>query len=111
MPSKAIWTTRPTSSFVGSTPTATWCSAAPWTTTTWAEGRGGIPAALGAVQAAPTVITIDSDRLYPPNLQTELVQFLPGRPDHHVVHSALGHDGFLVETAQIGPLVTAALDR
>jgi homoserine O-acetyltransferase len=75
------------------------------------RGRGGIPAALGAVQAASTVVAIDSDRLYPPNLQTELARFLPGRGDHHVVHSMLGHDGFLVETPQIGPLVAAALKR
>ena len=73
------------------------------------RGRGGIPAALGRVRAASTVIAIDSDRLYPPNLQAELAAFLPGPPRHHVVSSPLGHDGFLVETGQIGPLVAAAV--
>jgi homoserine O-acetyltransferase len=75
------------------------------------RGRGGIATALGAVRAASTVVAIDSDRLYPPSLQTELTRFLPGRPDHHVVHSMLGHDGFLLEIPQIGPLVSAALKR
>jgi homoserine O-acetyltransferase len=75
------------------------------------RGRGGVRSALGSIQAASTVIAIDSDRLYPPSLQEELAGLLPGRPDHHVVHSPLGHDGFLVETGQIGPLVTGALGR
>jgi homoserine O-acetyltransferase len=75
------------------------------------RGRGGIAAALSLVQAASTIIAIDSDRLYPPNLQDELARLLPGRPRHHTVHSPLGHDGFLVETDQIGPLVAGALEH
>ena len=74
------------------------------------RGRGGVAKALSGVRAASTVVTIDSDRLYPPRLQAELVSLLPGGPLHHVVSSPLGHDAFLVETAKVGRLVRQALD-
>ena len=64
-----------------STPTATSSSAGPWTTTT-SDGIGGASAAaLRRVQAAPTVIGVDSDRLYPLRLQHELASLLPGQPE------------------------------
>lgn len=75
------------------------------------RGRGGIPAALQRVRAAATIVSIDSDRLYPRYLQDQLVALIPGQPDHHVVKSLLGHDAFLVETAQIGRAVATALAR
>jgi homoserine O-acetyltransferase len=73
--------------------------------------RGGTAAALRGVTAATTVVGIDSDRLYPLRLQQEVARSLPGRPEVHVVRSAVGHDGFLVEVGQIGPLVSQALSR
>ena len=75
------------------------------------RGRGGTAAALGRVQATSTVVAVDSDRLYPPRLQEELVALLPGHPDLHVVNSHLGHDAFLVESVQVGKFVSAALSR
>ncbi len=75
------------------------------------RGRGGLAAALGGVTADTTVIGIDSDRLYPLRLQEELAALLAGRPPLQVVHSAVGHDGFLLEMAQIGPVIRAALTR
>lgn len=73
------------------------------------RGRGGIPAALSRVEARSTVITIDSDRLYPRRLQEELVANLGGKADHHVIDSPYGHDGFLIEWVQIGDIVGDAL--
>ncbi|HVX22335.1 MAG TPA: homoserine O-acetyltransferase [Acidimicrobiales bacterium] len=73
------------------------------------RGRGGAARALARVRAEPTVVAIDSDRLYPPRLQHELAALLPGRPDVHVVRSLHGHDGFLIESPQVGRLVEAAL--
>jgi homoserine O-acetyltransferase len=71
--------------------------------------RGGIPAALSRVAARSTIITIDSDRLYPRRLQEELVAHLGGKADHHVIDSPYGHDGFLIESVQIGDIVGEAL--
>ena len=34
-----------------------------------------------------------------------------GRSEHHMIESPQGHDGFLLETERIGPLLTDFLDR
>jgi homoserine O-acetyltransferase len=65
--------------------------------------------ALARVTAASTVVSIDSDRLYPPYLQAELANLLPGRPEVQTVSSGCGHDGFLIETEQVGKAVAEAL--
>jgi len=75
------------------------------------RGRGGAAAALSRVTAATTIVGIDSDRLYPPRLQYELARLLPGDPPVHLVPSPNGHDGFLVETDQIGPHLARALEE
>ena len=73
------------------------------------RGRGGVPHALARVQARSTIVTIDSDRLYPPRLQRELQSHLPGQPELHVVSSPYGHDAFLVETEQVGKYIRIGL--
>jgi homoserine O-acetyltransferase len=73
------------------------------------RNRGGIEAALARVTAVPTVIAIDSDRLYPPRLQHEIAELLPARPDVHIVHSLYGHDAFLIEANQVGACIEMAL--
>jgi homoserine O-acetyltransferase len=73
------------------------------------RGRGGVALALGRVQAEMTVAGIASDRLYPLELQEELARLLPGDRPVAVVQSAFGHDGFLIETEQIGALISSAL--
>ena len=72
--------------------------------------RGGLGEALGAVQADVTVAGITTDRLYPLAQQEEMARLLPGRPSVAVVESFSGHDGFLLEVEQIGPIVRSALD-
>ena len=75
------------------------------------RGRGGVAAALGAI-AVPTVVAgIDSDRLYPLRLQQELADLIPTADALHVVASEYGHDGFLIETEQVGELVRHTLAR
>ena len=71
--------------------------------------RGGMEKALSRVQAHCTVAAIDSDRLYPPRLQHEMAALLPGQPRVQIVRSLYGHDGFLLEAAQVGDVVAAAL--
>jgi homoserine O-acetyltransferase len=73
--------------------------------------RGGAERALSRVLARSTVAAIDSDRLYPPRLQHELGELLPDRPTVEPIHSLHGHDGFLVESEQVGGVIHAALQR
>ena len=72
-------------------------------------GRGGTAAALARVRATATVAGISTDRLYPLWQQEELAALLPGAPPLHVVDSMVGHDGFLVETGQVGAVISGAL--
>ena len=66
-------------------------------------------AAMTMMRADITVAGIASDRLYPLELQEELGRLLPGNRPVAVVQSAFGHDGFLIETEQIGALISTAL--
>lgn len=75
------------------------------------HGRGGVTAALSAIQAPLTVVAIDSDRLFPIRLQELIVEAAPGADRLHIVQSPYGHDGFLVEGDQVGEFVTHALAR
>ena len=74
------------------------------------RGRGGVAAALGAVQAEVAVAGITTDRLYPLAQQEEIARLLPGRPEVSVVESLSGHDGFLLEIEQVGRIMQSALD-
>jgi homoserine O-acetyltransferase len=71
--------------------------------------RGGVRAALGRVRCDLVVAAVDSDRLYPARLSQEVVDAVPGARPLQVVTSPYGHDGFLIETAQVAQAVRAAL--
>ncbi len=73
------------------------------------RGRGGVAVALGSIRSQTTVLGIDSDRLYPLRLQEELADLIPTASSLHVISSAVGHDGFLLEVDQIGKVVDEAL--
>ena len=49
------------------------------------RGRGGVAAALGAIEAPLTVVGIDSDRLFPVRLQQEIVDLTPGADRLHLL--------------------------
>lgn len=72
-------------------------------------GRGGVAAALRSCPVPVVVAGITSDRLYPLRLQAELAELLPGCDRLAVVESDRGHDGFLLETDQIGALLRQTL--
>ncbi len=72
------------------------------------RGRGGLSSALAAITAPLTVIGIDSDRLFPLELQQRIAEQAPGAGELQVVRSLHGHDGFLVETRQMDQLVRSA---
>ncbi|WP_082105427.1 homoserine O-acetyltransferase MetX [Demequina subtropica] len=65
------------------------------------RGRGGVETALARYTDPALVIAIDSDRLYPLANSQRLDAALSGSEGVKVVHSPVGHDGFLVETAQM----------
>ncbi|CAO5259750.1 homoserine O-acetyltransferase MetX [Frankia sp. AgKG'84/4] len=71
------------------------------------RGRGGVPAALRSCPVPFTVVGVDTDRLYPLRLQQDIAQ-LTSVPLHRL-RSRSGHDGFLIETKQVGDIVRHAL--
>lgn len=71
-------------------------------------GRGGLTAALRDFGGSLVVVSVDSDRLYPPSQSEELVAARPGAR-HWQIRSSHGHDGFLIEREAIGTLIRAAL--
>ncbi|MGV9339875.1 homoserine O-acetyltransferase MetX [Streptomyces sp. NPDC003688] len=75
------------------------------------RGRGGTRAALARVTAPTLVAGVDSDRLYPLAQQERLAALIPSADRVRVVESAYGHDGFLIETEQVGRMVSELLDR
>ncbi|MET4920877.1 homoserine O-acetyltransferase [Streptomyces sp. PSRA5] len=73
------------------------------------RGRGGVRSALGRVRMPTLVAGVGSDRLYPPAQQAELAGAIPGADRLRIVESPYGHDGFLIETGQVGALVAELL--
>ncbi|WP_343074655.1 homoserine O-acetyltransferase MetX [Nakamurella aerolata] len=73
------------------------------------RGRGGVPAALDRITAPLTVASVDSDRLFP-LWQGELLATAPTAAPLAIIESDYGHDGFLLETDQVGALIRTALD-
>jgi homoserine O-acetyltransferase len=65
------------------------------------RGRGGIEAALGGVDIPALIVAVDSDRLYPVKNSELLDACLSGSHGVKMVHSDVGHDGFLVESGQL----------
>ena len=75
------------------------------------RGRGGIETALARFEGPALVVAVDSDRLYPLSHSQELAEALPGCDGVDLLHSDVGHDGFLVESAALNALVEGLLAR
>jgi len=78
------------------------------------RGRGGVEPALARVAAPTLVASVRSDGLYPPDQQRRMHDVLRsgGTPSTWVdIDSPHGHDGFLIETAQLAPKITAFLEE
>ncbi|WP_278235436.1 homoserine O-acetyltransferase [Isoptericola sp. AK164] len=67
--------------------------------------RGGVEAALAQVESQALVVAVDSDRLFPPELSDRIAAGLPHAAGTRLITSDFGHDGFLLEFDQMGPLV------
>ena len=77
------------------------------------RGRGGIDEALSRVTAVALVLGIDSDRLFPVDGQHRIARGIRGALDGDraaVLRSDFGHDGFLIETAEVGAHLARLLD-
>lgn len=76
------------------------------------RGRNGYANAVKRVRVPSLVVSISSDALYYPWQQVELVDALRAvdrECRYEVVDSPEGHDGFLLESASIGPKVAKFL--
>lgn len=73
------------------------------------RGRGGVAAALEAFTGRLVVAGVDTDRLYPERLSEEIAALRPGTVLRSI-SSRFGHDGFLIETDQVGAILREALD-
>ncbi len=73
------------------------------------RGRGGLAAALAHISAQVSVVSVSSDRLFPPGRQQELAAAIPGGASYTSLNSDLGHDGFLEELEQLRPILGRVL--
>ena len=73
------------------------------------RNRGGVAAALSQIKAKTKVIAIDSDCLFPIVDQKTFAEMIPGC-EYHVMTSAFGHDGFLLEYPQLREILAPVLE-
>jgi homoserine O-acetyltransferase len=71
--------------------------------------RGGVAAALEGITVPVVVVSIDTDRLFPPRLQVEISDLVPTADAPITISSDFGHDGFLVEAEAMGDAIRHAL--
>ena len=71
--------------------------------------RGGVAAALATIKVPIHVVSIDTDRLFPPRLQQEIAELAPSQVSLHQISSPFGHDGFLIEVESVGQIIQNAL--
>ena len=75
------------------------------------RGRGGVAAALATITIPVIVVAIDTDRLFPPRLQEEIVELTPTAEPLVTISSPFGHDGFLIEVEEVANVLRHAIDR
>ena len=72
--------------------------------------RGGVVEALATIEIPiVVVVAIDTDRLFPPRLQEEIVEFTLTALPLVTISSPFGHDGFLIEVESVGNILRDAL--
>ncbi|GAB2471564.1 homoserine O-acetyltransferase MetX [Xylanimonas ulmi] len=72
--------------------------------------RGGVEQALTQITARTLVVAVDSDRLFPPAQAARIAAWVPQADDLRIITSPYGHDGFLIEFDQLGPIVRDFLE-
>ena len=74
------------------------------------RGRKGMEETLAVIKARTLVVGISSDVLFPPPEQQYLARHIPGAR-YLEIDSDYGHDGFLIETQQLGEALGAFLKQ
>ena len=72
--------------------------------------RGGLAVALGQIKARTEILSISSDRLFPPTLQHAIAAQILSPVRLVSIDSRHGHDGFLLEPGLIGPWLLELLE-
>lgn len=67
--------------------------------------RGGVEAALATITAHALVVAVDSDRLFLPTDCARIAAGIPRAEPLRTLRSDYGHDGFLIEHEQLGPIM------
>ena len=75
------------------------------------RGRGGVQAALATITARTLVVAVDSDRLCFPEESEVIARGVADPEGVELVRSHRGHDGFLIEFHQFGPLIKNFLEN
>ncbi|MBK5250189.1 MAG: homoserine O-acetyltransferase [Actinomycetales bacterium] len=71
--------------------------------------RGGVESALASITARTLAVAVDSDRLFLPSQSARISTGVP-HGQLRTIHSDHGHDGFLIEFEQLGPIVAEFLE-
>ena len=74
------------------------------------RGRGGLDVGLASITAQTLVVAVDSDRLCLPEASEVIARGVPNCVGVQTVRSHSGHDGFLIEFEQFGPLLKEFLE-
>ena len=72
------------------------------------RGRGGLKAALASIKASTVVVGIDTDGLFPAQENRRMSALIPGA-QYKQITSSFGHDGFLLEAAQVTEIIEPIL--
>ena len=74
------------------------------------RGRDSVEKALNAIKAKTACVAITTDILFPPESVREMCSLIPNS-EYHELTSEFGHDGFLVEHAQLNRILTTFLSK
>lgn len=74
------------------------------------RGRGGEEAALGMIRMKTTFICIDSDIIFPPHKMKFMARNVKDS-EYHEITSHFGHDGFLLENAQLEAIMRPIVEN
>ena len=80
------------------------------TTIIASTGRGKARTDFDEITADTLVVAVDSDRLFLPAQSARVAAGVPHARPLQTLHTPYGHDGFLIEHDQLGPLVRAHLE-
>jgi homoserine O-acetyltransferase len=75
-----------------------------------ARDRGDYREVLAGIRQPVLVVSVSTDALYPPQEQQELAELLPNA-QYEILDCPHGHDGFLIETRQLGEMIARFRDE